>query len=89
MTKRVLPLVAIAVVAAASLAGGYFESLRTARAITSEADGSEATTLMHDIRLARKNRSVSDAVAGNPLAKRVNREAANMFDAISTLNWKP
>ena len=42
MTKKVLPLVAIAVVAAASVAGGYFESLRTARAITSEADGSEA-----------------------------------------------
>ena len=42
MTKKVLPLVAIAVVAAASLAGGYFESLRTARALTSEADGSEA-----------------------------------------------
>ncbi|HEV8487519.1 MAG TPA: S41 family peptidase [Blastocatellia bacterium] len=42
MSKKVLPLVAIAVVAAASLAGGYFESLRTARAITSEADGSEA-----------------------------------------------
>ena len=42
MTKKVLPLVAIAIVAAASLAGGYFESLRTARALTSEADGSEA-----------------------------------------------
>jgi carboxyl-terminal processing protease len=42
MTKKVLPLVAIAVVAAASLAGGYFESLRTARALTSEADGSDA-----------------------------------------------
>jgi carboxyl-terminal processing protease len=41
MAKKVLPLVAIAVVAAASLAGGYFESLRTARAITSEADGSD------------------------------------------------
>ena len=42
MTRKVLPLVAIAVVAAASLAGGYFESLRTARALTSEADGSDA-----------------------------------------------
>lgn len=42
MTRKVLPLVAIAIVAAASIAGGYFESLRSARALTSEADGSDA-----------------------------------------------
>jgi carboxyl-terminal processing protease len=48
MSKKMLPLVGILIVAVASLAGGYYESLRAARPTTNEADASEALTRAYE-----------------------------------------